>query len=664
MVARRVDGTHEPVPRIPTVVTCALPIGSGQGPFWSGRREESRILGIVPRVEAPMQGTEEDPRQIMPSGARTVDARLKEQETAEAMILDHLPDIVTLCNRMFPRHGDAQDAVHEAVVAILRDLPTYRGEGPARHWLLKVALNAARSHRRGTGRRARRETSLGDQEVVDAMQPAPQDDREQREALRGAIAVLPESLREPLVLHYYHGLTQTEIGRCMGCSQKTVHVRIRKGLDHLQRRLAGTACLALLPADPGLGRAALDAVSPELVAAVEKSIVGHFAAAGTATAGTAGQAVLGNSLATTGVAAGGIVMQSKVLAGAALLAVTCLVGGALIADLLVAPGREREHLARVAALEIRVDADQAALDAAQRELSAARARAQARAEDLEGELARLRDRLAEQDRQIVALASGAQDREAAADTPDAVAEGLDREQKWERILEGLSGVLRVLAQMDEEGADPFQLGPQLVAELGRLRPEQFAELAAFDAEETDPGIVETIRSVMLQGLLFVPGTSPLREEYMTRYLERVRHAGQGEEADDHSLARISFSMPPFVDAYAKIVAPLGDELRRGFVDAALARIAAGNPVGVRLDGASLLARSTDPRATSELMRVVGQVAEPPGLRFVALQGLATRADEDVLRFLRDCVAAESDANMRAELSKAAAQVEGRVARRE
>ena len=43
-----------------------------------------------------------------------------DQTAAEALILDHLPDVVTLCNRLFAQQSDADDAAHEAVLAVLR----------------------------------------------------------------------------------------------------------------------------------------------------------------------------------------------------------------------------------------------------------------------------------------------------------------------------------------------------------------------------------------------------------------------------------------------------------------------------------------------------------------------------------------------------------------
>jgi len=118
---------------------------------------------------------------------------------------------VTLCNRMFRRTSDAEDATHEAVVQILRALPSYRGEGPVRHWLLKVALNAARQHRRTLSRTSRREAALPEEALPGAHMPDAVERREEQESLRAAIADLPEEIRETVVLYYFHNLTQTQI---------------------------------------------------------------------------------------------------------------------------------------------------------------------------------------------------------------------------------------------------------------------------------------------------------------------------------------------------------------------------------------------------------------------------------------------------------------------
>jgi len=591
-----------------------------------------------------------------------VGKRYQDRESAEKLILDHLPDIVTLCNRTFSQKSDAQDATQEAAIAVLRALPSYRGDGPVRHWLLKVAMNAARTHRRKLARKTRRETVLRDDVLPHSTPASPEEEREQQEALRSAISELPDDVRESLILRYYNGMTQAEIGKCLGCSQKTVHKRLSKGTALLNRRLSGSMALGALLAAPSLAGAALDAVAPELLIAVKNSIGGYYAAtAAAATTGASGSVAVGQTVASTSAAAGGILMQTKLLVGAAAIAVTFFFGGAVMSDHVFSTNVAEEHATVVAGLQTALDAERANTAAALLEQTNKRARTSSREATLARELELARGRLQEKDQAIAELDESARGL-AAADTGRS--SKLSRDEQWKAILESVGPTMAIMKRMSEKGANQFELGPQMVAELGKLSAEQFEEIAAFDAAETDPEITDVIRAVMLQAFIFIPSTESLKNDYMDRYLERARNSAYGDGFNDSALSRISFSMPPFVDAYKKIVDPLDDDLKRKFLDTALGRIAAGNSDSMRLDGARFLARNDDPKATEELTRVFGQGANSARLRLVALKGLSTRADEDVLRFLKDAQNTESDARVATELEKAVSSVERLVARKQ
>ena len=582
--------------------------------------------------------------------------RKQTERAAEELILEHLPDIATLCNRMFAQQSDAQDAIQESVVAILRALPSYRGEGPVRHWLLKVALNAARNHRRKSTRKTRRETDLRHEEAEHAMPSTPHQDREDRELLRTAIASIPEQLREPVVLHYYHGLTQVEIGGLLACSQKTVHQRIKKGLALLTRQLGSSPAMGLLPVALGPGLIALDAVSMELVATVKQSVAGYYSATTTATA-VASQLAVGETLAAAGVNTGSVVMQSKLIAAAAVIAVTCFLGGAVLSDrLLGSEGKDTD----AAALQTQAETNSAALESLQAELAGTRARSSGKLAQLNTELGLLREQLDGKDAAIVRLDDRVRTLTAAAE-PATADSTLSRDERWAKIQEALAAVMGILEEMQTEGANQFELGPRMVAELGKLSVEQFDEIAAFDAKETDPAITGVIRAVMLQAFIFVPGTDHLRDAYMDRYLQRVTSGSYGEAFSHGALSRISFSMPPFVDAYAKIVEPLKDDAKTKFLDLALSRVEVGKAESLRRDGARFLARAPGARATEELMRLAGQVANSKQLRLIALKGLSTRANEDVLRFLRDTQKIETDEAIREQVGRAVTLVEQKVA---
>lgn len=568
---------------------------------------------------------------------------------AEELILEHLPDIVTLCNRMFRQRSDAEDATHEAVIAILRALPSYDGRGPVRHWALKVALNAARQHRRGMGRKSRRETVLPETGLPGAEMPNAVDDREEKESLRAAIAELPEDLRETVTLYYFHNLTQAEIAECVGCSQKTVHVRVKKGLDLLGRRLAGSPALAAMIAVGGTGHAVLDAVPPALAASVQHTVSGYLAATAATTTAAASAA------ATAGIATGGMVMNAKLLAGATLLAVTCLVGGAVLSNVVLASDADERHAAEIAGLRAQIEDGRRDVEALQANLESTARRSAARVADLDRELTDLREQVADKDAALAELL-GAGD----ADPASSSERARTREERWAELKDAMAGVLRILEAMGQEGANQFELGPQMVAELGKLSTDDYEAILAFDAEETDPRRMEQVRAVVLQALIFLPKVAPHRDEYMARYLERVRGGRFREGVDAGALRSISFRMPPFVDAYAKLVGPMEQELRRQYVDVALDRAANGVSVQHRLDGVVFLGRTDDPRAVDQLTDVLRRPANDAALRAAAARSLAEHASPDVLRLLRDAEATEQDEQVLTVLRQVIARAERSV----
>ena len=61
----------------------------------------------------------------------------------------------------------------------------------------------------------------------------------EREALRDAIAALPDRERRVILLRYYKGLTQDRCAKVLGVSQVQVSRIERKAVEHLRHRLEG-----------------------------------------------------------------------------------------------------------------------------------------------------------------------------------------------------------------------------------------------------------------------------------------------------------------------------------------------------------------------------------------------------------------------------------------
>ena len=139
--------------------------------------------------------------------------------------------------------GDAEEAVQETFLDVLRALPNYRIEGPARFetWLYRVTVNRCRS-------RMRRKTlpSADWDEMEERLEriPASQPDQdpegvalrqERAVALWQAVDRLPEGQRVVILLRYQQGFSYSEIAQAVGISEGTVKSR----LYHAHRKLKG-----------------------------------------------------------------------------------------------------------------------------------------------------------------------------------------------------------------------------------------------------------------------------------------------------------------------------------------------------------------------------------------------------------------------------------------
>ena len=128
--------------------------------------------------------------------------------------------------------ADADDAAQDGFLAALKNLGRYDPQRPFGPWLLRIVANAATDRlRRGRVRAA---------EALPASLAAPQpgpdretDSRAFQEALRAALATLPERQRMAIVLFDVEGYSHAEIAEMLRVPQGTV----RSYVFHARRAL-------------------------------------------------------------------------------------------------------------------------------------------------------------------------------------------------------------------------------------------------------------------------------------------------------------------------------------------------------------------------------------------------------------------------------------------
>ncbi len=134
--------------------------------------------------------------------------------------------------------ADADDAAQDGFLAALKHLGRYDPTRPFGPWLMRIVANAARDRWRRRKVRAAEVLSA----TLPAGQPGPDRTAEQQlfdEALRSALAQLPEPQRVAVVLFDVEGYSHREIARILDLPEGTVRSHVFHARRALRKALAG-----------------------------------------------------------------------------------------------------------------------------------------------------------------------------------------------------------------------------------------------------------------------------------------------------------------------------------------------------------------------------------------------------------------------------------------
>ncbi|MEZ4300688.1 MAG: sigma-70 family RNA polymerase sigma factor [Polyangiaceae bacterium] len=160
------------------------------------------------------------------------------QVTIEALVREHGAFVWRSVRRLGVTEADADDVTQLVFLRARDRLPEIQPD-TARGFLYRLALGFASNHRRSQHRR--RETSLEEEGVRDAIERARTDDPaariEQRALLDLLLESLPVDLRAVLVLHEGEEMTAPEIADLLGIPVGTVASRLRRAREELRAAL-------------------------------------------------------------------------------------------------------------------------------------------------------------------------------------------------------------------------------------------------------------------------------------------------------------------------------------------------------------------------------------------------------------------------------------------
>lgn len=179
---------------------------------------------------------------LSPSGASARDeasliarARAGDREARETLIGRYVRDVYETTARVLGDRDLAEDAAQDAFVNALNGLDRFRAEASFKTWLLRIALNSARSLARRRGRKREVALTLVENTPADEVDGATAaTTRDEASRVTALLQRLPTKQRMAVSLRVNQGLSYQEIGAVLECSEGAARVNYHLGIKRLR----------------------------------------------------------------------------------------------------------------------------------------------------------------------------------------------------------------------------------------------------------------------------------------------------------------------------------------------------------------------------------------------------------------------------------------------
>ncbi len=152
------------------------------------------------------------------------------------------PRVLGLCRYLLGSEEEAEDAASEVFARLQKAMRTYDSSLPFPRWLLSITSHYCVDLLRERGAEQRLfEPAEAEGPEPAAAKPSPLTEllaTEERDAVRAAIAAMPERYRVPLVLRYFSDLSYDEIATNLRLTRSNVAILIFRAKKELRRALA------------------------------------------------------------------------------------------------------------------------------------------------------------------------------------------------------------------------------------------------------------------------------------------------------------------------------------------------------------------------------------------------------------------------------------------
>ena len=161
-------------------------------------------------------------------------AQRGDRAAVDAILREHYDMVRAVCHRIVIDRDDADDAVQNALINIVRALPGFDGRSAFSTWIYRIATNAALDEVRRIRRRA---LPTEDESIIDSASDDGTGAVDVRIDVSAALGELSEEHRVALVLRHVADLEYEEIAIILDVPVGTVRSRLSRAREQLGRTM-------------------------------------------------------------------------------------------------------------------------------------------------------------------------------------------------------------------------------------------------------------------------------------------------------------------------------------------------------------------------------------------------------------------------------------------
>lgn len=174
---------------------------------------------------------------VVPAEGKSPDPRVAavlagDRRAAEALLGELLPRARNLIRYLLRGDEDVDDVAQEALIAVMRGLPGYRGDGALKAWVDRVVVRVALAWIR-RARRERAQTVVVELSLVPDTGARPDEYAARREVVL-LLDQISDEQRHVMVLHHVVGMSVPEVATHLQVPFETVRSRLRLGQANLR----------------------------------------------------------------------------------------------------------------------------------------------------------------------------------------------------------------------------------------------------------------------------------------------------------------------------------------------------------------------------------------------------------------------------------------------